>query len=203
MKENCTIPRIVEISNYLKEKYNCKNCGQILKPSDVTIRETQFKNGKIQFGADCPDCYTFIRWMPTNIINKVWWKGSAQEIASFDTSTLQWMLRVKYGNSDTIHKNITKVLIERVDMEPIGDYKVNVKEETLLKQIAVLNDGLPVVEEKYYQAQDKLVKESHGWGYYEVDKQRKIVEALYKNMIKQREELDKIKKLLLDIKKSP
>lgn len=195
--------RIIAISEYLNEEYICRHCGQAIQPSRVAIEKVQFSNKKVQYSASCPDCYLFIKWMPQSIVGRLWYKGSMQEIAKFETSLLQWMLRVNYGNSRKIQKDIEKVLFERIDIYQPKDYDMNSKEQTLLNQIEILKKGETEILEKYNSLKDDIVMNSSAWDYFKVSLAQGKMKALYKHITKLRKELHNIKILHEEAKKNP
>ena len=197
------LDRIIAISAYLKEEYVCKHCGEVLWAAEVVIEKVQFNNKKVQYSASCPGCASFIRWMPQSIVGRVWYKGSMQEIAKFDTSLLQWMLRVNYSNSRRVQEDIKKVLLTRIDLPDVKDYDMKSKEQTLMDQIKTLEEGFLEILGKCNSIEYDIIHNSREWRYHQVATAQRKSAVLNKNRIKIRKELDKIKTLLADIKKNP
>ena len=153
------IGEIKDISNYLGETdFICKSCGSISELEDVNVIESTWKNKKVHYGAHCPECAAFIRWMPTSKTERIWWKNDMVEIASMDTGLIMWLLNHGKGNIRQ-QKFMRKLLLERlVAPEDIPDApQITKLEELSLKANRELDESMEKYKNLIIEFQKKII----------------------------------------------
>ncbi len=115
-----TREKIIEISRYIGDhEIACIGCGVVVPIDEVLITEQGTKAG-VRWRAECPECEKFIKFMPTEKIKRVWYKGGLHQIADMETGLLMWFIS-KNVHSDTTRKYIHAVLLGRMDSAAIPD----------------------------------------------------------------------------------
>ena len=114
-----TRERIIEICKYLDEtEVVCKRCGVVHSVDKLLISIEGEKRG-IKARACCPDCESFIKWLPTAMdIRMPYGKYKDCLINELDLSYVLWML-----NNTKMGGSLRKRFEKRLERVKDGDNK--------------------------------------------------------------------------------
>lgn len=107
--------RLQQIAEYNKEEDQiCKACGSIFTLTAEMLATKQDKRGKLLVSVTCPECNSFVKWASTSKIDRIYWKGSMEELGKMDNSLLMWLMNNKYGSKKD-QANVIKALKARME----------------------------------------------------------------------------------------
>lgn len=112
--------KILEIAEFrgIKELI-CKRCGTVSDVGDAVITEQFAKNNKLMIRADCPECSTFIQFLPSRAVWEIFMnqKYGLVEIEKINTSWLEWALKNRKDVKGDLRTAVEQ-LLERRTTDP-------------------------------------------------------------------------------------
>jgi len=182
---------LIDIQIYLGVKeYTCRHCGGVNQWESTNIVPVQFKNSKkSNYKPMCPDCNCSGAWLLQSKTERIWWKGSMNEVGKFDSGLLAWMLEKNYFGikSPRVKAAVVSVLENRLfKVAEIPDIIMNAEEVRNLDRIHEIQDDIKDHEKVVSDSRHVLLEESATLDYYDVGKFSKIIETRNRRIAKAR-----------------
>ena len=181
--------RIIEIARYVEEtEIPCRSCGCVNEINEIKIVPKQYK--VVRYQGLCNHCGTFIKFMPVEKIERIYWKGVMCQISEFETSLLQWMInKKKYGPK--ISKYINLELKGRMGKISKKDIPIDNKLYYSYIKNYAMEDELHEIIQEISDLQNHVIVKSHELDYFEINRIQKRISALRKKELKLRLEISK------------
>jgi hypothetical protein len=173
------IERIKEIAIYLNDiEFTCTKCGTINTLATIDIIQALNVRHIPYYKAMCPDCNSYIRRMKNTKAERIWYKGSMQEIAKLDTSLLMWMLSTPFTTNIRERAAITAVLKTRV----VGTCEApqtmtEIKAQAALDKKNASRNKVEEMTTKKLNLQQAIRDDSINWTYGEIQAAYKKLKA--------------------------
>lgn len=156
---------IIDIAKYNGiNEVPCRSCGSI-----NDIENTIIRHEAKRIRCSCPDCGTFVRWLPMSKTERIFYKGQYDEVASFDSGLLQWFLKVGYCKNLKTIRAIEAELASRVAksaQRPPSEH-VDREEQAILDKKNAIQAQIDEVNKKIAEKQKEIVENSQNFDYFE------------------------------------
>ena len=199
MEENVPREKLIDIQNFIGLKeYTCIKCGCVNSWHKVAIDTIIFKNTKKpNYRPVCPDCESNGSFMLQSKVERIWWKGSMTDIASFDSKLLAWMLEKNYfgAKAPRIRECIITVLENRLfSPEVIKDIVMTGTESKMLTKMNDIRNDIRDHENIVSEVRQDLIDNSATLDYFEIQRLSKIVKTRTRRIESARKLLAKLTK---------
>ena len=158
--------RAIEISKYREiNSYTCRKCGTITEVDLIDVQYKAGKKGQMLVNAHCPDCGAWIKRMSNSKKDRIFWRGSMQDVAELENSLLIWMLQVNYIKDSKIVKAVQQHLKGRIvtnkTIEPIS--MIEQREITMKKEVKALEVKIAEYEKLKGELNHQIIFYSNQW----------------------------------------